>query len=42
MVFIVIKNSNPPVQGEFNLDSSQVATKRVDFGAYFALTKSGH
>jgi hypothetical protein len=40
--FIVAKNSNPPVQGEFNLDSSQVATKRVDLTPYFALTKSGH
>jgi hypothetical protein len=40
--FVVDKNSNPPVQGEFNLDSSQVATKRVDLTPYFALKKSGH
>jgi len=39
--FVVEKSSNPPVQGEFNLDSSLVATKRVDLTPYFALTKSG-
>ena len=40
--FVVVKNSNPPVQGEFTLDSSQVATKRVDLAPYFGLSKSGH
>jgi hypothetical protein len=40
--FIVAKNSDPPVQGEFELDSSQVATKRVDLEPYFDLRQSGH
>jgi hypothetical protein len=40
--FIVVKNSNPPVQGEFELDSSQVATKRVDLQPYFDLKRPGH
>lgn len=40
--FIVIKNSNPPVQGEFKLDSSEVATKRVDLEPYFDLKQPGH
>src|ERR1700690_1073710 len=40
--FIVVKNSDPPVQGEFELDSSQVATKRVDLAPYFDLKQSGH
>jgi hypothetical protein len=40
--FIVVKNSDPPVQGEFNLDSSQVATKRVDLEPYFDLKRAGH
>ena len=38
---IVTKNSNPPVQGEFDLDSSQIATKLVDLPPYFALRRSG-
>lgn len=40
--FIVGKNSDPPVQGEFNLDSSQVATKRVDLEPCFNLKQAGH
>jgi hypothetical protein len=40
--FIVVKNSDPPVQGEFNLDSSQVATKRVDLEPCFDLKQAGH
>ena len=39
--FIVTKKSSPPVQGEFDLDSSQVATKCVDLAPYFALSQSG-
>lgn len=30
-----------PVKGEFTLESSQIATKRVDLAPYFALTRSG-
>lgn len=40
--FIVVKNSDPTVLGEFNLDSSQVATKRVDLEPCFDLKRSGH
>ena len=40
--FIVIKNSDPPVLGEFTLDSSQVATKRVDLEPCFDLKQAGH
>jgi hypothetical protein len=40
--FIVVKNSDPPVQGEFSLDSSQVATKRVDLEPCFDLKRAGH
>ncbi len=40
--FIVVKNSDPPVRGEFELDSSQVATKRVDLVPYFDLRQPGH
>jgi hypothetical protein len=40
--FIVVKNSDPPVQGEFNLESSQVATKRVDLEPCFDLKQAGH
>ena len=39
---VVVKNADPPVQGEFDLGSSQVATKRVDLAPYFALTRHGH
>jgi hypothetical protein len=39
--FIVLKNAEVPVQGEFDLGSSEVATKRVDLAPYFVLTQSG-
>src|SRR5271170_4402742 len=39
--FIVIKNADAPVQGEFDLGSSEVATKRVDVAPYFTLTQTG-
>ena len=38
---IVMKNADVPVLGEFDLGSSQVATKRVDLAPYFALTHQG-
>jgi hypothetical protein len=38
---VVIKNAEVPVVGEFDLASSQMATKRVDLAPYFTLTKSG-
>lgn len=37
----VVKNSEPPVQGEFDLESSQMGTKRVDLGPCFTLTRAG-
>jgi len=39
--FIVVKNAEVPVVGEFDLGSSEVATKRVDLAPYFVLTQSG-
>ena len=39
--FVVMKNADPPVTGEFNLGSSEVATKRVDLTPYFAMTHAG-
>lgn len=39
--FIVVKTANPPVQGEFKLDSSEMATKRVDLEPYFDLKRPG-
>jgi hypothetical protein len=39
--FIVMKNSEVPVLGEFDLGSSEVATKRVDLAPYFGLTRQG-
>jgi hypothetical protein len=39
--FIVAKNADVPVQGEFELGSSEVATKRVDLAPYFALSQVG-
>ena len=39
--FVVIKNSDVPVHGEFDLDSSQMATKRVDLEPYFVLSQVG-
>jgi len=40
--FIVVKNSDVPVLGEFDLGSSEVATKRVDLQPYFDLKRQGH
>jgi hypothetical protein len=39
--FVVVKNAEVPVIGEFDLNSSQVAIKRVDLQPYFGLTRSG-
>src|SRR5277367_6436444 len=39
--FIVVKNSEVPVLGEFELGSSQVATKHVDLEPHFGLTRPG-
>ena len=38
---VVVKNSEVPVIGEFDLDSSQMATKRVDLAPYFVLAQPG-
>ena len=38
---IVIKKAEVPVQGEFDLESSQMAIKRVDLEPYFELNKMG-
>ncbi len=38
---IVVKNAEVPVIGEFDMGSSQAATKRVDLAPYFGLTKPG-
>jgi hypothetical protein len=39
--FVVIKNGEVPVVGGFDLESSMQATKRVDIGPYFTLTRPG-
>jgi hypothetical protein len=39
--FIIGKISDVPVAGEFTVESSQVATKRVDLQPYFLLTRPG-
>ncbi len=39
--FVVVKNSEVPVQGEFDLESSQMATKHVDLQPYFMLARPG-
>jgi hypothetical protein len=39
--FVVIKNGEVPVAGEFDLESSQMGTKRVDIAPYFAMTRPG-
>ena len=39
--FIVVKNAEVPVTGEFDVGSSQVATKHVDIAPYFNLTRPG-
>lgn len=39
--FVVPRNGEAPVAGEFVLESSKVAVKRVDLAPYFALTRAG-
>jgi hypothetical protein len=39
---VVAKNAEVPVMGEFVVESSRVATKRVDLAPYFSLSHSGH
>jgi hypothetical protein len=39
--YIVIKNSEVPVVEPFDLESSQMATKRVDLQPYFVMSKPG-
>jgi hypothetical protein len=39
--FVVVKNAEVPVLGEFDLGSSEVATKRVDLAPYFTLSRQG-
>jgi hypothetical protein len=39
--FVVTKSGEVPVAGEFVLESSQVATKRVDLAPYFSLIQPG-
>lgn len=39
--FVVSKNGDVPVLGDFTLETSKVATKRVDLAPYFSLTREG-
>ena len=39
--FVVVKNADVPVSGEFDLESSQMATKHVNLQPYFTLSKPG-
>ena len=39
--FVATKLADVPVQGEFDLDTSQMATKRVDVAPYFNLSRQG-
>ena len=39
--FVVSRNGDAPVAGEFVLESSKVGIKRVDLAPYFALTQPG-
>jgi hypothetical protein len=39
--FVVIKNGDVPVTGEFDLASSQLAIKRADIAPYFVMSKPG-
>lgn len=39
--FVVVKNGEAPVAGEFVLESAQAAIKRVDIAPYFNLRKPG-
>src|ERR1019366_8990005 len=38
---VVPRNGEVPVGGEFILESSKVATKRVDLAPYFSITRPG-
>lgn len=38
---VVTKKSDPPVKGEFDLDTQLVATKHVDLAPYFQLARPG-
>lgn len=40
--YIVVKNGDAPVAGEFTLESSERATVRVNIAPYFQLSKPGH
>jgi len=39
--FVVIKNAEVPVTGEFDLETSQLGIKRVDLQPYFSMIKPG-
>jgi hypothetical protein len=39
--FVVMKNDDPPVVDPFDLDSAEVATKRLDLAPFFAMTHAG-
>jgi hypothetical protein len=39
--FVVLKNGDAPVLGPFDIQSSQMATKRVDLEPFFTLNKAG-
>ena len=39
--YVVAKLGDVPVQGEFDVATSQMATKRVDIGPYFNLSRQG-
>jgi hypothetical protein len=38
---VALKTSEPPVAGEFTLESAKIATRRVDLAPYFTLSKMG-
>lgn len=39
--YVVTKNSEVPVTGEFDLESSQMGTKKVDIAPYFIMSRPG-
>ena len=39
--FVVMRKSDPPVTGEFDLGSSELANKRLDLAPYFVMTHAG-
>jgi hypothetical protein len=39
--FIVVKIADVPVLGEFDMESSRMATKRVDLNPYFGISRPG-